>query len=37
MDRGRYRAPLAPGFSSEMKAASVARYTFRPTTTGQNA
>lgn len=31
MDRGRYRAPRAPGFSSEMKPDSVARYTFRPT------
>ncbi|MFT3723340.1 MAG: enolase C-terminal domain-like protein [Hyphomonadaceae bacterium] len=30
MDRGRYRAPLAPGFSAEMKPDSVARYTFRP-------
>jgi L-fuconate dehydratase len=29
MEKGRYRAPLAPGFSSEMKAKSVADYTFR--------
>lgn len=32
MDRGRYRAPLAPGFSSEMKATSIADYTFHPRT-----
>ncbi|MBS0363547.1 MAG: fuconate dehydratase [Proteobacteria bacterium] len=37
MDKGRYRAPTAPGFSSEMKAASVAHYTFRPDKTGQRA
>ncbi|MBS0334120.1 MAG: L-fuconate dehydratase [Proteobacteria bacterium] len=30
MERGRYLAPRTPGFSSEMKAASVAHYTFRP-------
>jgi L-fuconate dehydratase len=37
MDRGRYRAPLAPGFSSEMKGDSVDRYTFRPEITGRDA
>ncbi|HEX5263594.1 MAG TPA: enolase C-terminal domain-like protein, partial [Phenylobacterium sp.] len=30
MDRGRYRPPLEPGFSSEMKTNSIAGYTFRP-------
>ena len=37
MERGRYRAPLAPGFSSEMKAGSVANYTFRPSPTARSA
>ena len=37
MERGRYRAPLSPGFSSEMKADSVAHYTFRPDKAGQSA
>jgi L-fuconate dehydratase len=30
IDQGRYRAPLSPGFSSEMKPQTVADYTFRP-------
>ena len=34
MDRGRYRAPLAPGFSSEMKAKSIADYSFHPAAIG---
>ena len=37
MERGRYRAPLTPGFSSEMKVDSVAQYTFRSDKAGQNA
>jgi L-fuconate dehydratase len=28
IQRGRYRVPLAPGFSAEMKAASIAEHTF---------
>jgi L-fuconate dehydratase len=34
MDRGRYRAPLAPGFSSEMKAKSISDYSFHPAAVG---
>ena len=34
IERGRYRAPLSPGFSSEMKTDSVASYTFRPNRSG---
>jgi L-fuconate dehydratase len=30
ISKGRYRAPLAPGFSSEMNMDSVARYVFQP-------
>jgi L-fuconate dehydratase len=33
MHRGRYRAPLTPGFSAEMKPESVAKYSFRPSKT----
>jgi L-fuconate dehydratase len=34
MDRGRYQAPLAPGFSSEMKAKSISDYSFHPAVVG---
>jgi len=29
IDRGRYRAPLSPGFSAETKAHSIADYRYR--------